>query len=312
MQNNQQYLTIGLLRAECTRLEGCGITMDILRVIHRARSNNVLAINRREIHVLHQMFTKTLSNMQLSSIRRKELPPADMISLELVNAEGKNLGIMTLTQAWDHIKHSGTPSHLAQMDSGSYRIQPLKVETDERSLNKQRSTMKRTKRAGRSKEFPFTTTEQGGRLQLILSKAYTFLLQGIRVEFCLSQKVKGMNKVNTVDWALENAPHLRPDTILSAMPEGSKMLVQPCTAAASKNVIKHSSVIWSVEHPPSLQKYGGPTPKALYKVGQWRGEYKPLAATPSRTIGERGTDLDVSDIDFPLERLLERPTIQKT
>ena len=286
--------------------------MDILRVIHRARSNNVLAINRREIHILHQMFTKSPTSMRLSSIRRKELLPADMISLELVNAEGKKLGIMTLPQAWDHIKHSETPSHLAEMDSGSYRIQPLKVETDEKSLNKQRSTMKRTKRAGRSKEFPFTTTEQGGRLQLILSKAYTFLLQGIRVEFCLSQKVKGINKVNTVDWALENAPHLRPDTILSAMPEGSKMLVQPCTAAASKNVIKHSSVIWSVEHPPSLQKYGGITPKALYTLGQWKGEYKPLAATSSRTMGEREADLGVSDIDFPLESLLESPTIQKT
>ena len=117
--------------------------------------------------------------------------------------------------------------------------------------------MKRMKRAGRSKEFAFTTTEQRGRLQLILSKAYTFLLQGIRVEFCLFQKVKGINKLNTVDWVLKNAPHLRPNTIISAMPEGSKILVQPCTATASKNVMKHSSVIWSVEHPPSLQKYSG-------------------------------------------------------
>ena len=286
--------------------------MDILRVIHRTRSHNVLAINRRGMHILHQMFTKTPSNMQVSSIRRKELPPADMISLDLSDVKGKNLGVMTLPQAWEHIKHSETPSHLAKIDSGSYRIQPLKVDTDEKSLNKQRSTMKRTKRAGRSKEFPITTTERGGRLQLILSKAYTFLLQGIRVEFCLSQKVKGINKLNTVDWALENAPHLRPDTILSAMPEGSKMLVQPCTAASSKNVIKHSSVIWSVEHPPSLRKYGGATSEALYKMGQWKGEHKPRAARSSRTMEERGTDLDVSDIDFPLERLLESPTLHKS
>ena len=129
--------------------------------------------------------------------------------------------------------------------------------------------MKRTKRAGWSKEFPLTTTEHGGRLQLILSKAYTFLLQGIGVEFCLSQKVKDINKPNTVDWALENAPHLRPDTILSAMPEGSQILVQPCTTTASRRVIKHSSVIWSVEHPPSLQKYGGvKTSMTLREAGQ--------------------------------------------
>ena len=288
-------------------------SMNILRVIHRTGSNNVLGINPREIHILHQMFTKGPPHTLLSTVRRKQLPPAEMISLELFDAEGKGFGVVTLPRAWEHIKQSETPSHLAQIGPGLYRMQPLKVVTDEKTLNQQRSTMKRVKRAGRSKEFPFTTTEQGGRLQLILSKAYAFLLQGIRVEFCLSQKVKGINKLNTVDWALENAPHLRPDIILSAMPEGSQMLVQPCTATASKNVAKHSSVIWSVEHPPSLQKYGGAqTSKTLYKAGQWKGEYKPVASTFSRTIGERGTDLDASDMEFPLERLLEGPTLPKS
>ncbi len=289
--------------------------MDVLRVVQRTRSRNVLAINHREIHVLHQMFAKKPNDMQLSSIRRKELPPADTISLELLDAKRNRLGAMTLPQAWEHIKHSESPSYLARLDSGLYQIQHLKVDIDEKSLNKQRSTMKRPKRLGRSKEFPFTTTEQAGRLQLILRKAYTFLLQGIRVEFCLSQKTKGKNKLDPVDRALENAPHLRPDTILSAMPEGSKMLVQPCTAAASKSVIKHSSVIWSVEHPPSLQKFGTPTPKALYEMGEWKGEYKPLAATSYIPVGGQETDLDVSvvtDDDFPLERLLESPTVKKS
>ena len=246
--------------------------MDILRVIHRIRSNHVLPTNRQEIHILHQMFTKRPTHTQLGTVRRKPLPPAELISLELLDAEGESYGIMTLPRAWDHIKQSGSPSHLAQISPGSYQIQPLKVVTDEKTLDKQRSTMKRTKRAGWSKELPFTTTEHGGRLQLILSKAYTFLLQGLRVEFSLSQKIKGIGKPNTVDWALENAPHLRPDTILSAMPEGSQMLVQPCTATASRRVIKHSSVIWSVEHPPSLQKYGGvQTSMTLCKAGQWEG-----------------------------------------
>ena len=266
--------------------------MDILRVIHRTRSINVLAVNRREIHILHQLFTKGPTHTLLSTVRRKQLPPAELISLELLGAEGKSFGVMALPRAWEHIKLSETPSHLAQIGAGSYRIQPLKVVPDGKTPKNQGSTMKRTKRAGRSKEFPFTTTEHAGRLQSILSKAYTFLLQGIRVEFRLSQKVKGRNKVNTVDWALENAPHLRPDTILSAMPEGSQMLVQPCTSTASRNVINHSSVIWSVEHPPSLHKYGGAqTSKSLRKAGQWEGEYKPVAAKSSKTIGQQGTDI---------------------
>ena len=286
--------------------------MDILRVIHRTGSNKVLSINVKGIHILHQMFARGPPNTLLSTVRKKQLPPAERISLELLDAEGKGFGVLTLPQAWEHIKQSETPSHLAQIGPGLYRIQPLKVVTDEKTLNQQISTMKRMKRAGRCKEFPFTTTEQGGRLRLILSKAYTFLLQGIRVEFCLSQKVKDVNKLNTVDWALENAPHLRPDTILSAMPKGSQMLVQPCTATASKNVVKHSSVIWSVEHPPSLQKYGGAqTSKTLLKAGQWEGEYKPVASTSSRTIRERGTDLDALDMEFSLERLLESPNVQK-
>ena len=70
--------------------------MDYLRIIHRTRSKHVLATTHREIHVLHQLFTKTPSNMQLSGIRRKELTPADMISLELFDANGGRLGVMTL------------------------------------------------------------------------------------------------------------------------------------------------------------------------------------------------------------------------
>ena len=89
---------------------------------------------------------------------------------------------------WKQIKQSKSPSHFARINSGLYQVQTLKVDTNERSLNKQRPAVKRMKRADRSKEFPFTITEQAGRLQLILSKAYTFLLQSIRVEICLSQK----------------------------------------------------------------------------------------------------------------------------
>ena len=130
-----------LCRNQCTHLEGCGITMDILRVIHRTRSNNVLAVNRREIHIVHQLFTKGPTHTLLSTVRRKQLPPAELISLELLDAEGKGFGVMALPRAWEHIKLSETPSHLAQIGADSYRIRPLKVIPDEKTPNKQGSTM---------------------------------------------------------------------------------------------------------------------------------------------------------------------------
>ena len=78
--------------------------MDILRVIHRIRSNNMPTTIRREIHILHQMFTQMPTHTQLGTVRRKPLPPAEPISLELLDAEGESFGIMTSPRAWEHIK----------------------------------------------------------------------------------------------------------------------------------------------------------------------------------------------------------------
>ena len=78
--------------------------MAILRVVHRIRSNNMHTAIRRDIHVLHQMFTKGPTNTLLGTVRRKPLPPAKLISLELLDAEGESFGIRTLPRAWEHIK----------------------------------------------------------------------------------------------------------------------------------------------------------------------------------------------------------------
>ena len=93
------------------------------------------------------------------------------------------------------------------------------------------------------------------------------------------------------------------------------MLAQPCILATSRNTIKCSSVIWSVEHPPSLQRFGGSKPKALYEMGEWKGEYKPLVAMSCKPMGEQGVELDVSVVtgdDFLLDTLRESPTMRES
>ena len=125
------------------------------------------------------------------------------------------------------------------------------------------------KRLGRSKDFPLTTTEEPSLLQHQLGKAYGFLLLGSRIEFRLRPKSKpSFLKNKTVDWALEHALHLRPDSILTAMPEGSMMLAKPCTAA------EQPTLMWGIEHPPSLERVGVRKPKWIYRLGTWEQTYQ--------------------------------------
>ena len=49
------------------------------------------------------------------------------------------------------------------------------------------------------------------------------LIRRARVEFSLCQKSCPANRIKTMDWALANALHLRPDTTLAAMLVGTTM-----------------------------------------------------------------------------------------
>ena len=270
----------------------------LLCVGRRTRTKTLLNGQVRRVHVLHQMFDKFPYHEHLANISRKQLPPAKDFSLLDVNE--KEVRIVTLSQALNIIRGSETPAYLAQVKPDLYQIKPIgKVTKTKGQLS--------FKRSGRSKDLPLTTTVDPQRLQYIMDKAYDFLLQGCRLEMILRQGTKNRMKSYTVDWALENAPHLRPDTILAAMPNNSKMLVQPCNAfKMGKSPQIQSTVTWAIEHPPSLKRFGLVTPEKLYRMGEWTSQYEPVKGRSKKSAPGRRSDFHVSDVsNIHLESLIE-------
>ncbi|KAL2037168.1 hypothetical protein N7G274_010031 [Stereocaulon virgatum] len=230
--------------------------------------------SQRGIHLLHQMFCKYPVHSQLASIRKKKLPSADNTILQLYDISHNHVGTISLSEAFKYIK-PGT--HLSQSTPQTYQVKPLKnvPKIPQSGLHlPQKQIQIAYKRKGRSKDIPFVTTDEPSLVRIRLDKAYDLLLQGSRVEFRLRQKTKPKVKDKTIDWALEHALHLRPDSILAAMPEGSTMLAKPCTVDPENEVL-----IWAIEHPPSLKRSNVVTPKAAYELGTWE---KPYIATNER------------------------------
>ncbi|MCJ1454239.1 hypothetical protein MMC28_004591 [Mycoblastus sanguinarius] len=211
------------------------------------------------------MFTEHPSG-RIEAVQKKELPSAHGLSLRLLDSGHSILGTMTLTEALRHVEPA---SHLAHWKEDTYRIIPLRIPDktelfgcETRGLTQRKKVFKRK---GRGKELYLSTTPDPMLLSTILSKAYTFLLRGARVEFHLRQKTDRKLEDMTVDWALENRLHLRPDSILAAMPKGSTMLACPCTVSTEKL----PSLMWAVEHKPSLLGGGDATSRAIKQLGTW-------------------------------------------
>lgn len=93
------------------------------------------------------------------------------------------------------------------------------------------------------------------------------------MEFHLHQVMK--NKDNrTPDWALAHCLHLRPDSILAAMLEGTTMLAEPAATDMSfkrpaKNAEQATSqVMWAMENEKVLKAANAVTPKLVNKVAK--------------------------------------------
>lgn len=96
------------------------------------------------------------------------------------------------------------------------------------------------------------------------------------MEFHLHQRSKNTetSPSPTVDWALANCMHLRPDSILAAMPEGTTMLAEPATTDLSfkKKIPKNlqeatSQVMWAVDNEAALKRASVMTPERMKKLG---------------------------------------------
>ena len=97
------------------------------------------------------------------------------------------------------------------------------------------------------------------------------------MEFHLHQKSKDRHN-RTVDWALAHCLHLRPDSILAAMPEGTTTLAEPGTSDMSfkkklpKNIDQAKShLMWVLEHEEALNRGHAGTPEHIKKLATWPG-----------------------------------------
>lgn len=227
----------------------------------------------RGLHLLHHIFAEFASE-KLTDVRKKPIPPANKVGLNLYASDSKKIGPMTLANALPLIKPYTHLSPFQEEPAASnFQIKPLKSVSRQKSPRAEKRTFKR---AGRSKEFHLTTDCSLTYLRHVLSTAYDFLLQGARIEFVLHEKYKNVRDGVGPDVALEHCSHLRPDTILRAMPEGTIMLAHPCIVQEmqSQNAKGDGSappLMWALEHEPSMRRFE-PTPKWIKKMAAWNLE----------------------------------------
>ena len=224
------------------------------------------SIRSRCLHLLHQMYTKHPLLEHLERIRRKEIPSATDLTLQLYDAEQRQLRTVTFDEALLLIKPL---SHLSPRDKGGYAIKPLKPPTSTEPHPKEWELGGRKNkafaRAGRSKDMPLMTVVTPSRLVQVLSAAYENLVRGARLEFRIGQRNRPSDRSKTVDWALTNALHLRPDVIMRAMPEGTQFCAQPCYENGVEQV-----VMWGIECERELRRAKAPITSTQRKqVGLW-------------------------------------------
>lgn len=236
----------------------------IKTIFNRAchRSGQPHRYSRHGIHLLHAMFTQA-GRESLAKIRNVDLPLATCTSLNLFDGKGKDLGTMTLSQALKHIKPGSHLTRLGSM-SGRYEIKSLSVSEATAPLPGSNTDPLKFKRAGRSKEFRLMPDSSAGFMKgMVLRKAYQFLLRGARIEIQLRDPKHKEFTLSAIRSILDENLHLRPDSILAAMPEGTTMLAEPCTLA----ITGHSSLMWAMEHPASLELARVSTPKYIKRWG---------------------------------------------
>lgn len=288
----------------------------------------------RALHVLHTLFTNQDNRdaQLLKRVRPKKYPPADKVSLKLLEKGKRTSNTLKLSETLARLEPF---SYLVQTEAGTeetpgtYQIQKFPdpgLNNNGRKIGP--SSKSYYKRNGRSKEVYINPDCSADLLRRKLKLSYHFLLEGSRVEWHLRPKSltlrpKSLTKSETVDWALRHQLHLRPDAILAAMPPGTTMLAvpgmilpsgpqDPLTKKLSK--IKTSDVFWAMENRPILRRLNIPTPRPVRQLGTWTDhtksgntrrskphETRPFGKDPDREM-EEGDMPDLSDLMPERER----------
>lgn len=220
----------------------------------------------------------------LQNVRKKTYPSADELSLSLHGKE-KEKRTMKLSKALTKLEPFSYLDEIkagTEETPGTYKF--LKFNDPGLPQNKRKigpTSTKYYKRKGRGKEVHLNTDCPAGLFRHKIKLAYGFLLEGSRIEFHL--RAKAVAGAESVDSALRNHLHLRPDAILAAMPPGTTMLAVPGTAQPPENEMKRapkrvvnktSDVFWAMENAEALKRYGVVTPPQIKTLGTWTNHQK--------------------------------------
>lgn len=233
----------------------------------------------RPLHLLHTLFTTTtdpISRKRLATFGEKKYTDASEVSLTLVDEDSGEGTTMTLSQALQRLK---ALSYLVGVEKrpGVYRIENLFHWEPSKPIvqHNKRKSYKPWSRSGRGKEVHIATSCTREHLRARLSMSYKQILEGSRLEFHLRQNLQPKSSP-TVDWALEHRLHLRPESILAAMPEATTMLCKPATTDMSvgfkvpKNLYHaQTQVMWIMENEDVLKSAQAQTPPLVKKLADW-------------------------------------------
>ena len=261
-----------------------GIYHTNVHVMLRHARGPVQLRGNRAIHLIHSLFSSADIQM-LEHVRIKKYPSADEVSLKLLEKGKQTPTTVKLSEALARFEPL---SYLVQTKAGTeetpgtYKFLKFNDPALPQNQRKAGPMSKRYyKRRGRSKETHLNTDCPPALLRHKIKLAYSFLLEGSRMEFHLRSKAAA--RAESVDSALRRHLHLRPDAILAAMPPGTTMLALPGTTQPPDKELernsklfanKTSDVFWAMENGPALKRLNLHTSSKIKKLGTWTNHQK--------------------------------------
>lgn len=158
----------------------------------------------------------------------KRLRDASRDKLQLVNGHSEAQEV-EYSEVLERLGHGQFLKKLDESpnDDPTYRISDIHgIKTPEQSEEERLRKPISFRMAGRGKEFHLNSTYSVPAYKLALTSAFDHINDGCRVEMYL-QVGKSERKKMGFDFMMARNPHLRPETILKSMPEGTKMLYEP-------------------------------------------------------------------------------------
>ncbi|KAL9013195.1 MAG: hypothetical protein Q9173_002093 [Seirophora scorigena] len=176
--------------------------------------------------------------LALTGLVWKKLRDASQDKLQIVDDRGKAQQL----QYSEVLKLLGHDQYLEKLedpskDNPTYRI--TKIFGIKNKKPNQKAKLKKPiklRMAGRSKGLHLNSTISAPSYQQVLSASSNHINDGCRVEIYVDVAKSERRKVG-FDFMMVKNPHLRPETVLKSMPEGTKMTYEPLFDTARQQLV---------------------------------------------------------------------------